>query len=87
MIYTYDKTTGLVVMISEGKNEYDNPNYADIEVDASYDEAKNDFEKRADGSLLYLDKYEEVTSEVIANEKSLNEVGSEKVAETTFVYK
>lgn len=36
MIYTYDKTTGQVVMVSDGKNTYDNPNWADIEADESY---------------------------------------------------
>lgn len=36
MIYTYDKNTGLVVMVSEGKNTYDNPDWADVEADESY---------------------------------------------------
>lgn len=36
MIYTYDKNTGQIVMVSDGKNTYDNPNWADVEADESY---------------------------------------------------
>ena len=33
MIYTYDKITGQVVMVSEGKNQYTNPDWYDVEAD------------------------------------------------------
>lgn len=34
MIYTYDITTGQVVMVSDAPNTYNNPNWKDIEADA-----------------------------------------------------
>jgi hypothetical protein len=38
MIYTIDRTTNQVVMISEAPNTYDNPDFFDIETDDEYSE-------------------------------------------------
>lgn len=32
MVFTIDKTTNTVVMVSDGHNEYDNPNFIDVEL-------------------------------------------------------
>lgn len=38
MIYTIDRNTNVIVMISESPNDYDNPDWFDLETDEEYQE-------------------------------------------------
>jgi len=83
LIYTYEKTTGIVCMVSESPNTYTSEELADVELDESYFsewDLNGGVMRYEDGAITFYESEEDLESKVSTLEEKVSTL-EEKTAE------